>query len=303
MSRRLVNLVGLSRQPYQDKEFELFQHFIPDADYYKSFRSPLRVDNKPSAGLFRGENEIVLQDFTDHKFYSILTFYKALEKSKGKSIATKDAIHALNKIAGQLDSLPKVKSKDKGDRSFICVTKPVETGYLNLISSTTLVLYLISEIVEYEKGDEVIDVPAFAYRTPDGGLKVLKPYADDKWRIIYPTNYYDGEWLLKKNIKYDVVFITTSRKDSCIVYDCGFLAINSFVGEGEILDIDSLKSKFKVKKFIYIQDKDDPGRLAGKAYKELGADVIEVPGTAKDPFAYFEEHGLEALRTFLKSVL
>lgn len=302
MSSRLVNLAGLSRQPFQDKEFELFQHFIPGCDYNTSFRSPLRADNKPSAGIFRGENEIILQDFTTKRFYNILNFYIELEKTKGKNIARKDAIHALNKLAGQLESLPKAKSKDVGDRSFICVTKPVENGYLSLLSPHTLKLYLIEEIEEYEKNDEVIDTLAYAYRSPDGGLKVLKPYAEDKWRIIYPSAFYDGEWILKKKIKYDIIFITTSRKDSCVVYDCGFIAINSFIGEGEILDIEHLRSVYNIKRLVYIQDKDDPGKAAGKLYKNLGVEVVEVPEDSKDPFAYFEVYGLDKLRDFLKNI-
>lgn len=291
-------------QPYEKKTESIFRSFIEDYSYTMSFTSPLRIDENPSCTAYFEHGVPKIHDLAKGKTYSLLEFYIEYIKIKeGRTLTKYQAIAILNELSLAHSTIP--PRKDRREKELIW-SKKIKTGdTFSVFNEKTLKAYRIHSLETYSL-NSYIHKPqeAYLYTSPDGGQKIYQPNASkqEKWTLVTQTSFYDGEWLLSPIKHYSTLFITTSRKDSCVLYELGFMAINPFNTEREIIDIDDLRKRYKFDKVIYIRDNDATGEEVSRAYEAQGCSIGSTP-EGKDPYVYFTlPDGKEKTNFWLKQM-
>jgi hypothetical protein len=299
-------------EKYQEALFKLY--IGDDFSYFQAFRSPLREDNNPSCCMYWAEDnnaqEILKMNDFGGKKYNIVEFVMEYEKSQHRTALTYQ--QATDFIVSKL--IPKLDSTSVKDKLPIKKDKHCLIKNSNLIGVTmarflesTLKSYKIAPIEAFQLGfDTYVCNEAYAYRSPDGGLKIYQPQLENntgKWILINQSSFYDGEWLLEPKPRvYDCLFITTSRKDSCVIYECLHAAINPFNTEKEIIDVKDLRNKYNFNKIFYVKDNDKTGDEIAKIYESLGCIIISVP-EGKDPYEFISLSNFEEFVEWLNSCI
>jgi len=287
-----------------DYQESLFRILLGDSFNLKAaFKSILRIDAKPSAALYWDDSILKYRDFTDTHAMNIVEFFiKYSEVINNEKLNFTSALVKLRMLAANASRIaPKQEAKSIID--FYVMAKGIVSGTFAFASSKTLADYKIQQIEKLSYGNSVTSPDnAFLYSSPDGGAKLYYPDLTNdtgKWKLLSPTFYYDGEWLLPLNKKIDFLYITTSRKDSAVLYEHQRIAINPFTNEMEIVDVEDLRIKYNIGRIIYVKDLDDVGDTIGEAYIRLGCTVVTC-APYKDPYDALIAEGKDYLANLIK---
>jgi hypothetical protein len=254
-----------------------------------------------------GLEELIMNDFAGKK-YNIVDFYieYAVSLKSPRLTYMESLTFLLDHIVPHLEADIIKKKEKKADKHCLIKNSDSMGATMSRFLERTLKSYKITPIEAFQLGFETYTPEeAYAYRSPDGGLKIYQPKLENhtgKWISIQQSKFYDGEWLLDVGKEYDVLFITTSRKDSCVIHECLHAAINPFNNEKEIIDIEDLKTKYTFKQIIYIKDNDSTGDEIGEVYLHLGCKIVSVP-TGKDPYEFVEKVGYDVFLDWINSIL
>ena len=253
------------------------------------------------------DDTLKVTDFARQKSYDIVDFYVEHQKyTKNRTISNTTATKELMDLIPKVGKDSKAVEANKELKNIVFTSKEAGETF-KMFNQVTMDAYLVKcvdKLLHYDRIEECKDT--YVYKSPDGGLKVYKPNSEvkeDKWRTLVLSKYYDGEWLLNPNTTYDVVFITTSRKDSMTIYQFGIsVAINPFTSEHDIIDISDLRLRYNIKEFICIRDNDLTGEQVGKKYTSQGCIVVSTP-EGKDPYEFLILRGESIFQTWIENLL
>lgn len=304
-------------------DYSIFRYYCGEFDIKKPFLSPLLKDNKPSFGIFIGENnELFFKDFRlgggDFvKFVQLkfdLTYYEALSKivedfnlsdlffckksfnSKPKLYNKKLALSKVSKFS------PKIKSREWKLKDF-------KFWKQYGISYNTLIKYNVKPIKYIFIKDHIIKADELAYaflehKDNKTSYKIYQPYNKDyKWINSHDESVWQG-WT-QMPTKGEVLIITKSLKDvMCIIQNTNFNAVSlqteNIIPKNHI--IEELKSRFKNIFIIYDNDFDSDINWGVKFAQNLSNQfnipygIIQLKYKSKDLSDLYKNHGIESLK-------
>lgn len=255
--------------------------------------SPLREDdNKPSFIYSRISPKVVT--FRDFGLGISGNLFKFLMVSKGISFLE---AHEMVKSHVQKDFVPKdfvprketiiqIKASDWNSSN-------IAYWYSYGISRNTLEYYNVVPISHYWINGvrRICRTFTYAYKFPNNKFKILSPFGKQKW--LSNTRGFNVEGYLQLDKKNSDIFITSSYKDTMVLYECGFNALN-FNSETVNPDKNFVKwvlAKFK-RRYI-LMDNDDPGiKSSAKLSKIFEGKEIFTPIGYKDPSDFSYSHSI-----------
>tara|TARA_R110000787_G_scaffold70320_1_gene156393 strand:+ start:9433 stop:10371 length:939 start_codon:yes stop_codon:yes gene_type:complete len=298
--------------------------------YGQKYRSPLRVDNKPSLAFYppNGRYTASCFDFSNStKPTRVVNFIGELLKIKDyKEICTQ--INRDLEI-GLLDLEPEFKTirfdgydgeVDLSDKSHItlaamCITQSFTkrdrlfwgSFGISLPTLEFFNVYSTSKVI-MPVGDNILyrnSCPIYTYHFGGPSKKIYLPTRRTGSRFF---NY--GEVVVQgiKQIpeKGDLIIITKSLKDVMLLYEMGYTSIapNSETHGLDINLINDLKKRFKL--VVLFFDNDEPGLKATKIFSE----IYEIPSIlmekeqSKDISDYFyKTKSIEACKKIIKNLI
>lgn len=294
-------------QPTQDEilnkisEYQIFcdcLRFKPTVG--KLYNSPLRVDPRPSFGLFYGRNgKLLYKDLGDGDSGNCFKLYSKLE---GITIP-----EAMRRISGDIKpDVKKIanpvrdsKEKDIAVEEIMFSQESLKWWASFGITLETLNKFKVSEIKSiWVNGEKVAQIrrnkPGYAYFIYDK-VKTYEPFNNAR-RFLTNCTSFDLQGWEQLDYSKDTVIITKSMKDVMTLYELGYTAI-AVGGEGHNLPdavITELKSKFK--NIVIFFDFDNAGvratRRLSKQQKEFGF-IFTSDRKAKDISDYHRSYGRE----------
>lgn len=297
--------------------------------------SPLRVDKRPSFGLYYNDYGIHFKDFAKGYNGSLYDLLKEILKVDSLSLV----LERINKDIEEIKKLDKyILKKDKriyNNKDFREGGKSVKTlSTLNVktrvwrdydlefwsqfgITKEWLEFGNIHAISHIQIGDKTFPSDKYAYcyvefKDEHPTIKIYQPFSDRlKWLNNHGSSVWDL-WQQAINSNSDKLIITSSRKDAlCLWANTGIPSV-SLQAEGYLPKphvVDILWNKFKTIYCFYDNDYDKDenyGRKYGQKLSELyGFKQIEIPDfyLSKDPSDLFKNYGEIVFKQVLQQIL
>ena len=305
-------------------EAEILGHYLGVREIPCSMKSPIRVDNHKSFGIYSFDGKtITYRDFKTgetgslfellKKYWGFPNIYEVVDKIN-KELVNNDKGRATNINLNRERIVTKISKSLIDVKCKVREWKDWDLKYWEQYGITLPWLqfsntFPISHIIITKEGvTSTIPADKYAYvyvEFKDGieSLKIYQPYSQKfKW-----TNNHDSSvWDLWQQLPEagDDLIITSSRKDAlCIWSNTGIpscsLQAESYLPKQHV--VEELKKRFKRVWVLYDNDwekADNPGRkLGAKIANEFGLPQIEIPKVylSKDPSDLYKNHGVRTL--------
>jgi len=310
--------------------YDIFNHYIDNLEIGKLIHSPIRIDNKPSFGVYvnKYNGDLRFNDFYEgggNCFEFVKKKYRCTYKEalhvinrdfnlKLTSSTSFELSQTLNNIAKKpvvTNYVPKPKSSVKIKvitRNWL--QRDFDYWYLKYhISFKTLEKFDVYPITAFWMGLQrfYVNQLAYAYFFDPGVFKIYQPLLEvgqGKW---YTNLDVDTKWHGYKQLPEtgDILFITKSLKDVMVLDEIGYNAISPHNETPNIPDkvIENLKKRFK-KIYVYY-DNDKTGVMnSTKICNRYGFDYVNNPSEyPKDPSDFIELYGEEKLKVLINELL
>ena len=319
-SKGRLNSIAIDELLEKVSEAEILGHYLGIKEVPCVIKSPMRVDNHSSLGLYSYDGKSVT--YRDFKTGDTGSTFKLLTKMWGFSnlYETTDKINKelVQHIEGKtpIFRLGNMKKEAKLTKSIIdlkCKVREWQEHDLIYWGQYGITLewlkfsntFPISHIIITKNGvTTTVAAEKYAYvyvEFKDGkeSLKIYQPYSiKHKWNNNHDSSVWDL-WELLPEYGEDVI-VTSSRKDSLAVWcNTGIPSCNlqaeSYWPKEQVMN--ELKRRFKRVWILYDNDydkPDNPGRTLGKKLAdEFGLNQIEIPSVflSKDPSDMRYNHG------------
>lgn len=264
----IQNLIDSPLNQFREHQEGLWTLLFGEYKLYTNYLNPLRDDTNPGCQFYYdSEGNLKFNDFA-YKNYDLLDYTK--EKFRYN---LKEAIDYLNLHKDKVIKVEKTKTAEYTPEFIPKVKK--STNYFKL-DKEWVKKWNIKELSGYfYNGKQFQYNPSYLYTYPDGGQKIYNPSQfKDKWKMIFPTNLVDGEWLLDNSKPYLV--ITSSRKDAITLNTLGIVNVVAPVnGENTTINLEYLINKYALKlaQIIIFPDNDKTGISFSNAYSKQAEDL------------------------------
>lgn len=313
------------------REFDILSHYIGISNIPCIIKSPLRIDNNPSFGLYskNGDN-IYYHDFATKERGGT---FQLMMKLWGLSYS-----ESLNKIANELPtfkinekkiSLSNIKTQQpkthKKEVKLKVKVRPIKNHDIEYWAQYGITeywlkfgdIYPISHLI-FTKNGNTYNIPAekhaYAYierKDSTISIKAYQPFSKKfKWANTHDSSVWDLWTKLPETG--DKLIITSSRKDAlCIWSNTGIPSISlqaeSYLPKKHV--VDQLKARFDKVYVLYDNDfhsEKNNGRLLGEAMaKEFDLIQIEIPSEykSKDSSDLYKNYGKHEFENVIHKLL
>jgi hypothetical protein len=302
-------------------EYDIYAYYLGNFEIGKVYNSPFRKDNKPSFGVYLGNNGVLMYNdyllgsgncisFTQrmencswfeamciiNKRYNIGFPYTANKQSSYKHKPVITNIKITEKMEKWIDV--KVKEWELHDKHY---WQQYE------ISSSTLEFYCVYPIqklwinnVQYK-----VDKHAYAYYFEPRVFKIYQPFSDtNKWLTnIKSPEIYQGSYQLPR--KGDLLFITSSLKDVMVLHEAGFKAIAPHTEHQTLSEALYMHYAERFNSIVIFYDNDEAGIYhANKIVDKYDLKSLILPESdTKDPSDFVEKYDLSTLQNWILNSL
>jgi len=294
---------------------ELLEHYCGfEIEEWEYICNPFREDNNPGARFIEGRNGYLLLE--DHgwseKYLDVIgivmkvnniSFIEAIQKI---NIDVKDLKFELNKV-GKIFSKRKVKPNVLKSNFKSFSLKELEWWKQFNWNKTLLKKFKVKSCYSSKFNNEIRvftsdKSPIYSYADSKGPYKRYMPFSKgNKWRTARAI--VEGYDQLKSS---DILFITSSLKDTGMLNSIGYKAINP-PSENSFKTILNIKSELEDRfNNIYVwMDNDTPGKKASIKLTEItGWNYINCPDDLpKDPSDVCKEFGANIVNEIIKEKL
>lgn len=294
--------------------------------------SPLRVDNKPSFGIYYTENGIYYQDYAKGEWGSLSHLlmkkfkYDSLNQLRDKLEKDLSEIKKLDKfiIRQTKDSY---EGRTKTSKSKVVSElnvrirewkdHDIEFWSKSGINRYWLEFGTIYPISHIKINDNTFTAEKYAYcyveyKDNHPSIKIYQPYSEKmKWLNNHNSSVWDL-WVQAMNSDSDTLIITSSRKDALCLWSNMEIPSVSLQAEGYLPKphvVSILSEKFPYIYCLYDNDydkTDNYGREYGRRLSELyGFKQIEIPEfyLSKDPSDLYKNFGETIFKQVIQQIL
>lgn len=309
---------------------DIFLHYVGDFKVGKTINSPLRIDEKPSFGIFvsKYDGQLRFNDFREGSgnCFEFVKLKYNCSYQEALHIIDRDfnlnlAYEISDYTQGRIDKIikkPVISNYVPQPKSRIKIKVSVRNWNNNdkvywfdkyKVNLETLTKYEVYPISNFWMDNQMFYVQklAYAYYFEPGIFKIYQPelqVGQGKWFTNLDTG---TKWHGYKQLpdKADFMFITKSLKDVMVLSELGFVAISPHNETPNIPEkiIDNLKSRFN-KIYVYY-DNDTTGVLNSTIVcNKYGFDYINNPKEyPKDPSDFIEHYDKVQLKEMILNLI
>lgn len=330
---RIINFDNISDLSTLDEDFilsqitelEIFKKYESSLDIGKVIKSPLRKDNTPSFGLYRGLNGgIRYKDFSTGEIGNCFTFVKQLFNcnfNKALQIISND--FKLNNINTSYKRRNIVTEEllEQFEKKIIPVKRSFNSTDYNYFNQFFVPLdYLVADNSYACKyiylknrpnnmilwGQEAWNNPIYCYEI-NNRHKIYRPLNSNKYGKWLGTTNSNDIFGLNKISKGELLIITSSMKDRWVLKRLGYTAIAP-CSEAIILPNDIMQSIFSsYQKVLLFYDSDNAGKEFTnkmiKLYPQLKGIFIPDEYNEKDISDFTKVYKLDEARGLMKKLI